>query len=1100
MRRSPLASWLFVFLLFLSVPFTDVVSSAETEGSTKKQDSKEMAVEADRQKTQDDFGMGLVIPEEIRDYWKTHAPALRYNASELLGSVDWSSNDSPVKDQSYCGSCWAFSAMALVENIGIQDDLSEQVLVSCVSGNDCNGGWYGDALEYIHDHGVPAESCYPYTAQNGNCGSTCSDPDFLEKVTQYDGSGRWGDPDEGTVSDLKALLQSGPAIVSMLVPEGTSFTGYSGGIYDYDGGSIPEERGHAVLVVGYNDSQSYFKVKNSWGPSWGESGYFRIAYDDVTDDVQFGGYACIASGAYTEYFGDVEPPTMETIVEAGGQYYGEAPVLSNFGFDDDQDLDDGWYQIDSFEEGGWTTLFSNADGPSWDHDGWILDEFNSLSDGGHTVYFMATDDGGNSAGQNGQWSWDFNKDTTPPAEPVLSSDTHPSQSTWYSQNSVELSWSISSDLSGIDGFSFELDRIPGTVPDEVSEGLGTETEYHDLGDGIWHFHCRAVDGLGHWGSPAHFTIRIDMTAPGPPQEITAAPSGWSGTNSFSISWADPGDLSGIGGAYTKFNVSPTSDTDGTFIEGQQPHVEVPGEGIHTLYVWLQDGAGNVDGDNWSSVELYFDATPPTGGTISIEDGAVSTESSIVTLCRLGAIEELSGLDRMRFSNDGSGWSAAEPYAEVRPDWDLFGYGGIYSTGTKTVYVQYGDNAGNWSESYADDIHLDLPLQIMTEELEPAIVNVAYSATLQAIGGTGSHVWSVVGGSLPTGLALDIEGRISGTPTSADTCTAHFAVEVRDDSGTSDIQDLSISVLQRVRGDVNSDEQINIIDVVEVVNMILDDSCLMAEAGDCWAADWTADGTVNILDVVGIVNWILGLGKRLPEPSSMPAARLSFEETPEKGSSGRHLVIALETSGPVGGIQITFQPRRKNLRFDSPISTDRTEHMRLASSSHGGGLTVLLYSFEGVCLPIGSEPILRIPIACQEEVGNIEQSARLKEVVISDVAGHSLPFDIEYRYASKRSSIHSEGVLGQNYPNPFNPTTDISYQIPDGRSPNHSTLKIYNILGQEVRTLVDEFQEPGNYTVTWDGKDENGVDVASGFYFYRILVGDFTATKSMVLMK
>lgn len=97
-------------------------------------------------------------------------------------------------------------------------------------------------------------------------------------------------------------------------------------------------------------------------------------------------------------------------------------------------------------------------------------------------------------------------------------------------------------------------------------------------------------------------------------------------------------------------------------------------------------------------------------------------------------------------------------------------------------------------------------------------------------------------------------------------------------------------------------------------------------------------------------------------------------------------------------------------------------------------------------------------------------------------------------------IPNQYQLFQNYPNPFNADTDIRYQIPDDRSPVHTTLNVYNILGQEVRTLVDEIQEPGHYIVPWNGKDRSGSEVSSGIYFYRIQAGDFTAIKRMVLIK
>ncbi|MFQ6091463.1 MAG: FlgD immunoglobulin-like domain containing protein [bacterium] len=106
------------------------------------------------------------------------------------------------------------------------------------------------------------------------------------------------------------------------------------------------------------------------------------------------------------------------------------------------------------------------------------------------------------------------------------------------------------------------------------------------------------------------------------------------------------------------------------------------------------------------------------------------------------------------------------------------------------------------------------------------------------------------------------------------------------------------------------------------------------------------------------------------------------------------------------------------------------------------------------------------------------------------------------------SVPEEFALSQNYPNPFNPYTEIRYQIPapsrDGignlRSPVHTTLKIYNLLGQEVRTLVDEAKEAGYYTVRWDGRDSAGNEVASGIYFYRIEAGQFQKTKRMLLVK
>ncbi|MBN2008352.1 T9SS type A sorting domain-containing protein [candidate division KSB1 bacterium] len=265
--------------------------------------------------------LGNIIPQEVEEYWASKtAVKLEFNAEAAAAAIDWSANDSPVKNQGSCGSCWAFSTVALIENLSHQSDLSEQVVVSCTSyedgiPNDCSGGWHGHALQYVYNYGIPTESDYAYTSSNGDCSSKNPNPAYVVKVRQFDKYGRWGLANQYTVNNLKVLLQSGPVVVHMDVPADNTFSGYpgyTGGIYNYNGGTIPAGRGHSVLVVGYDDAQQCFKVKNSWGASWGENGYFRISYDDVTDDVHFGGYACTA---YTAYFeGDYNTtPTIATV-------------------------------------------------------------------------------------------------------------------------------------------------------------------------------------------------------------------------------------------------------------------------------------------------------------------------------------------------------------------------------------------------------------------------------------------------------------------------------------------------------------------------------------------------------------------------------------------------------------------------------------------------------------------------------------------------------------------------------------------------------------------------------------------------------------------
>ncbi|MBI2950911.1 T9SS type A sorting domain-containing protein, partial [bacterium] len=88
-------------------------------------------------------------------------------------------------------------------------------------------------------------------------------------------------------------------------------------------------------------------------------------------------------------------------------------------------------------------------------------------------------------------------------------------------------------------------------------------------------------------------------------------------------------------------------------------------------------------------------------------------------------------------------------------------------------------------------------------------------------------------------------------------------------------------------------------------------------------------------------------------------------------------------------------------------------------------------------------------------------------------------------------------LEQNYPNPFNPTTTIRYALPEGADVR---LVVYNILGQQVKTLVNGAQGPGRHTVVWDGRDEVGRPAATGMYIYRLQAGAFVQTLKMLFAK
>jgi hypothetical protein len=140
------------------------------------------------------------------------------------------------------------------------------------------------------------------------------------------------------------------------------------------------------------------------------------------------------------------------------------------------------------------------------------------------------------------------------------------------------------------------------------------TGYFDLPDGTWYWKARTMDTDGDWGLFSdHFMMTVDLTI-GRPRYLMVTPGEWTSKNSFTVSWENPLDLSKIVGAYYKIGSAPVSDTDGIFVEGENiskiEDISLNCSGNIIIYVWLMDGAGNVDSASFSNAIIYYDCKAP----------------------------------------------------------------------------------------------------------------------------------------------------------------------------------------------------------------------------------------------------------------------------------------------------------------------------------------------------------------------------------------------------------------------------------------------------------------------------------------------------------
>jgi hypothetical protein len=326
-------------------------------------------------------------------------------------------------------------------------------------------------------------------------------------------------------------------------------------------------------------------------------------------------------------------------------------------------------------------------------------------------------------------------------------------------------------------------------------------------------------------------------------------------------------------------------------------------------------------------------------------------------------------------------------------------------------------------------------------------------------------------------------------------------------------DLRINVWNRVSanslGDVNGDGTIDILDLINVVDHIVSRDSLektitpgltTSEFERANIAPWNnIDAFVNVQDLALIQQIILEGQYPNGNPINKPVLLAGSSDKTLSKSNGVATVklyiteegIAVKLASDIGirGAQLEFSSLESNvgnLIIDSRL---------------GGGfynqindfLIVLLYDQSGnAVVEAGESLVANIPFPIEDP-----RSIKIDEIILVDINKAKIgQLNVEIIY-SNAPEIPVDYSLSQNYPNPFNPNTTVRFSVP---KEGYVTIKVYDMIGQEITTLYSGNAQRGTYIINWNGKHSNGNQVSSGSYIYKMTAGDFVQAKKMLLIK
>ena len=305
------------------------------------------------------------------------------------------------------------------------------------------------------------------------------------------------------------------------------------------------------------------------------------------------------------------------------------------------------------------------------------------------------------------------------------------------------------------------------------------------------------------------------------------------------------------------------------------------------------------------------------------------------------------------------------------------------------------------------------------------------------------------------------------------------------------------------GDVNGDGCLDILDIIMIVDHIVGrDSLETDEFERADIAPWipgepepNPDDFVNVQDLSLLQNIILtGV-----YPNGVEINACSFTSFPKKnGDDDLKVTFYIYDEGITAYINSQVDIRAAQIEFggEPGIPNNMTINTGLGQGYYYKAdelFRVLLYDRQGIkVIKAGENLLADIPL-----IINYPEEFTVEKLIIIDINRQRI-MDAEVEIINGKPPILPlDYILYQNYPNPFNPSTSVRFEVPVD---SKVMIKIYDILGREVKTLFDDQVQRGRYTLEWDGLNESGMRMSSGTYIYRMVANDFVQSKKMLLLK